>query len=403
MSRFLSFEFDPIDQPAATDPLERQTWCALGIRVGPRAVSTLWDKSLQSERTRLYVPAFPIAEWLVRNWWPLLNELPCSETVPISAANARQFKWLGRHCLRSADSALLLPALYLFHDGQSLRAEWHPDPPGTMPNMPGEFVSEGEDGLDSHATQESFAQFIRAVLDRVNHLEDERVSELRVQWQAIQGADTEEQQFCMLAGKMGVDPYDRSEMTDELTRFLEETIDIPESALVSDLTELARPDSAEAQWEWVTRLSSELHLGPSSSVSSFDIPSLGLSPHQFGYRLARAARERAGLGALIPIASVETVAEPIVGGAFQIRADTAADAHQRRLEHGESLRNRIAARAGNLKKSGLLPGRYSDNCNKHGQGNQAIFRRGEKFVSDRSRHVSARLGLFRSSSPRCIV
>lgn len=318
MSKFLSFEFDPIDQPAATDPVERQTWCALEIRVGSRVVSRIWDKSLQSERTRLYVPAFPIAEWLVRNWWPLLNELPCSETIPIAAANAKQFKWLGRHCLRSADSALLLPALYLFHDGQSLRAEWHPDPSGSMPNMPSEFVSEGADALDSHATQESFAQLIRTVLDRVNNLDDERVSELRAQWRALQGADKEEQQFCILAGKMGVDPYDRCEMTEELTRFLEETIDCPESALVGDLTELASPDSARAQWEWVTRLSNELRLGPSSSVHSFEIPTLGLSPHQFGYRLARTARERAGLGAAVPIASVEEAAESIVGGVFEI-------------------------------------------------------------------------------------
>ena len=27
MSRFLSIECDPIDQPAAIDPVERRTWC----------------------------------------------------------------------------------------------------------------------------------------------------------------------------------------------------------------------------------------------------------------------------------------------------------------------------------------------------------------------------------------
>ncbi len=62
VSKSLLFECDPVDQPAATDPVERETWCALGIRVDRRIVSTIWDKSLQSERTRLYLPAFPIAE-----------------------------------------------------------------------------------------------------------------------------------------------------------------------------------------------------------------------------------------------------------------------------------------------------------------------------------------------------
>ena len=111
VSKSLSFDFDPIDQPAATDPAERQTWCSLGIRIGSRHVSRIWDKSLQSERTRLYVPAFPIAEWLVHNWWAILNELPRLEKVPQYAVDVRQMEWLSRHCLRSADSALLLPAL----------------------------------------------------------------------------------------------------------------------------------------------------------------------------------------------------------------------------------------------------------------------------------------------------
>ena len=38
MSTSLSFERDPIDQPAATDPVERLTWCSLRIRVGEQYV-----------------------------------------------------------------------------------------------------------------------------------------------------------------------------------------------------------------------------------------------------------------------------------------------------------------------------------------------------------------------------
>ena len=140
MSTFLSFESDPVDQPAAADPVDRLTWCALRIRVGQRLVSRVWDKSLQSERTNLYLPAFPIAQWLVENWWSLFNELCPADKVPTSVAGGAPLKWIRRHCLRSADSALLLPALYLFHNGQNLHAEWHADVPGSLPNMPGEFV-----------------------------------------------------------------------------------------------------------------------------------------------------------------------------------------------------------------------------------------------------------------------
>jgi hypothetical protein len=53
----------------------------------------------------------------------------------------------------------MLPALYIFHDGQALRSEWHSYPQDSMPNMPGEFVDGGAEWLDSSATRDSLAQF----------------------------------------------------------------------------------------------------------------------------------------------------------------------------------------------------------------------------------------------------
>src|ERR1700728_2344156 len=70
VSRSLLFEFDPVDQPAATDP---------------------------------------VAPWIVQNWWSLLNELCSWDAVPTVAVDGTQSRWLKRHCLRSADSSLMLP------------------------------------------------------------------------------------------------------------------------------------------------------------------------------------------------------------------------------------------------------------------------------------------------------
>ena len=107
MSKFLSLKFDPISQPAANDPVERQTWCSLRVKVGSRFASRLWDKTLEEERETLDVPAFPIAEWIVQNWWSLLNELCPWESVPRKPIiDEAWLSWIKRHCLRSADSAL---------------------------------------------------------------------------------------------------------------------------------------------------------------------------------------------------------------------------------------------------------------------------------------------------------
>lgn len=232
MSKSLLFECDPIDQPAAADPVERRTWCAMRIRIGQRCVSRVWDKSLQTERTSLYLPAFPVAEWITRHWWSLMNELCPSERVPIRVVNPTYMSWTKRHCLRSADSALLLPALYLFHDGQSLCAEWQPDRQAAMPNMPGEFVSSGSEQLGSHATEESLAQFVNETLSRVQGVDDDRVRHMTKQWRAIQGVGDEERGFCTLAGRMGLDPYDPDETTDELARFFEDAMLRPDDPLV---------------------------------------------------------------------------------------------------------------------------------------------------------------------------
>jgi hypothetical protein len=308
VSRFLLFDCDPIDQPAATDPVERLTWCALRIRVGQRVVSRIWDNSLQCERTNLYVPAFPVAEWVVQNWWSLLNELCPLDSAPKSDFRATEMKWIKRHCLRSADSALMLPALYLFHDGRGLRAEWDADPSGSMPNMPGEFVAPGAEQLDSNATQAALEQFVNNTLDRVAGVNDERVRELTDRWRAIRGADVDEQQFCTLAGRMGIDPYDPNEMTDELAEFFEKAVTDPQDPLVRDLTEVARPDSIEQQWSWLTKVSEELRLGPNRVELPFPITTPGPLPHQFGYDLARKVREKANIQAAAPLVDIDQVA-----------------------------------------------------------------------------------------------
>ena len=339
MSRSLLFECDPIDQPGAADLVERSTWCSLRIRVGERYVSRIWDKANQSERTSLYLPVFPIAVWIVQNWWSLLNELCGWDAVPHLAVDAAQSMWLKRHCLRSADSSVMLPAPYIFHDGHALRAEWYSDPQGSMPNMPGEFVDSGAEWLDSGVAQDSLAQFIDQVLDRVTALDDVRVHEIREHSRAIQAADAEEQAFCTLAGRMGIDPYDRNEMTDEVAQFLEQTITSPEDPLVRDLTEVARPDSITQQWSWLSHVVEDLGLEPNPIDLRFDLPPRKPLALQFGYALARLVRTVAGVSLESPLNSVESIAREVVGRELRIEHRNHVPGHGILAIIGRSGRN----------------------------------------------------------------
>jgi hypothetical protein len=347
VSKYLLFESDPIDQPAAADPVERLTWCALRIRVGQRFVSRIWDKSLQSERTHLYLPAFPVAQWLVENWWSLFNELCPTDKVPTSVTSETQLKWIKRHCLRSADSALMLPAVYVFHDGQTLCAQWQPDIPGSMPNMPGEFITDGAEPLETNSTRESLTNFINDCLSRISQVRDSRVVQLAEQWKAIQGADVDEQQFCSLAGRMGTDPYDDGEMTEELVRFLEQAS--PEDPLVRDLTEVAHREFVVEQWSWLTRVAAELGLGPNPLDVPFDIPSRDLSPPLFGYELAGTVRALAQVSPQSPLDSVEAVAHRATGRTLRFE--------ERNHVPGQGVRAVVGRSAGDMVCAGPAPSR----------------------------------------------
>ena len=351
MSESLLLEHDPVDQPAAADPVERSTWSALRIRIGRRFASRLWDKALKDERTTLYAPVFPVAEWIVQNWWPLLNELSLSETLPQRAIAPRQRKWITRHCLRSADSSLLLPALYIHHDGQSLRAEWQADEQDSMPNMPGEFLERGMAELDATATQDSLAEFVNTVLDRVVQVDDARVRDLKAHWKAIQAADAEERAFCTLAGRMGIDPYDPGEMNDELSRFLEETMTDPDDPLVRDLTEVARPDWVAEQWSWLARVGSELRLGASRLALPFEAPPRTFSPARYGYQLASEARAAAGVQPRLPLESVESIAQGVLGVRFRSEDRNHIPGHGVRAVIGRSQED------GDVVAAGRWPGR----------------------------------------------
>ena len=309
MSKSLSLEYEPIDQPAAKDPVERITWCALKIRIGDRFVTQVFDKTTRLPRTALYVPAFPIAEWIATNWWFLWSE---------GQRTSDPWEWRRRHCLRAADSALLIPSLTLFNDGKSQRAKWDSDPDGSLPHMPAEFVSSGDEVLDIAQSRRALIEFVDDTLGRVRNLDDPRVSDLRSLWKAIRSADKEEEDFCTLSGRLGVDPYDRDEMTDDLASFLETEFKDFDSPLVTDLVDVAQPDTLRDQWQWILRTNKELSIGPYRSDPSFSFPSRSVSPPQFGYELARQSRSIADRSDEQKIDTVEKLADPILKKTFRV-------------------------------------------------------------------------------------
>jgi hypothetical protein len=311
MSRFLHIECDPVDQPAASDPLEKATWSSLRIRVGARTVSRVLDRRLNDERSSLYLPLFAVAEWIVNNWWALLNE-PCrSEVLPPLDADEPHFSWIGRHCFRAAESDLLLPAMYLYGDGRGLRIEWRADSEEALPHMPAFFVDSGWAALEKQPTAQVLRQLVRDVLARVNGIDDPRVRDLRETWDAIEGADEQEQAFCIIAGRLGLDPYDPEQVSASLAATIEQLGDA-DAPLVQDMTTAASPERLADQWRWVDHARRNWGLGASPPLAAIPSESEFVRADQYGYRVAQELRQRASLPVDHVLDSVEDIAERVL-------------------------------------------------------------------------------------------
>ena len=315
MSRSLSIECDWLDQPAAADPVERRTWAGLRIRVADRLASRLLDREAASERQTLYVPAFPLAEWLIVNWWQLLFEPNIAENVPPpgTSLSATQRDWLARHCLRAAGAGLLLPRLCLFGSGRGVCVQWTADEPDAYPHMPGSFVSTDWIHLDEVEAERGVREFVVEVLSRVADMQDPRVARARVNWEAVSRAAADEQFFCRAAGRMGLDPYASAGWPPGLLDLFETGLgDDPDKPLLQDFLESANGETAKAQWQWTTNVekSLALHAAPPDVSRRFAIPDQ-YRPAKIGYAAARSVREKIGISPVQPVGSLSDVSQAL--------------------------------------------------------------------------------------------
>jgi hypothetical protein len=279
-------------------------------------VTRIWDKAVAQERSNIYVPAFPIAEWIVANWWALLNEPLRTAEIPHPAPEHRA--WTKRHCLRSADSGTLLPACYIFSDGRQVRIQWYADETASMPNMPGEFVDSGSEAMDTPAVEDALAEFVSEVMKRVDHLSDERVDALKDNWRAVRNADPEERRFCVTAGRLGLDPYDPCQLSDDVATFIESIQPDPDIPLVRDLTESVEPELASEQWQCIRDRVQDESLGPIAIPPGLAMPEADHSPSRFGYRAAARVRELASMDVVSPIKTIANFASRICSDRFEV-------------------------------------------------------------------------------------
>jgi len=214
----LNFEWQRPD--GIQGPELRATWARLEIRIGEQCLTRVFDHKSRTVRPEIYIPLYPLAEWIAWNWWSLLYE-------PEVSWLRTQRSYSFRHNLRSVGDGIAMPNAEFRPLGRTVQAEWQQS---VHPYNLIDFISQGRALLDRNAFFEELYGFVESVITR---LAQENVTEtiLEQSWEAIRNtlADPDESDFCRAIALQGKDPYALS--IEEENRVIETARIIPESLL----------------------------------------------------------------------------------------------------------------------------------------------------------------------------
>ena len=192
----VEFKSDWVEPDGVNGPELSATWAALEIRVGDAPVTRVLDAKARTVRDFVYVPLYPLAEWLVANWWFLTQE--CENPAKAGAGDFRR-----RHSLVANREGYAYPDLNITPSGTHTRLSWTAGPAHWSRV---EFLKNGEAWLDNDNFRETCADFIDGVIRRLVScaVVDTYMQE---EWAVIQAADSDEARFCAVAAGLGWDPY----------------------------------------------------------------------------------------------------------------------------------------------------------------------------------------------------
>ena len=290
----IRFRMEWQDAPGVEDAVLARTWCRLVIEAGGRLATEAIHHPSESLRGGVYGAAFPLCEWIVDNWWFLLNEpyrFPERHASRDLAETPRDREWVQRHSLLAAREGFCLPDLTLHRDERRVIARWTPDGDGEA-NSALRFTGEGETHMGVADAERGLADAVQAVLDRLDGMNAPAVEDFRENWAAVAGATGQERRLCEFAARLGVDPYDEAELDDGLEAVLAGLVENLDAPTRDDLLDAAHPGSLRGDVDWL-RQAETLAANAGEGGSSASVPRdlAASTAHGRGYACAATLRE----------------------------------------------------------------------------------------------------------------
>lgn len=280
---------DWADPMAARGEELRATWARLRIVVDDFCATRVLSDAAGGVRDHVYVPAYPLAEWVAANWWFLESEY-----------KTPRGEYERRHSFRFAGDGFAYPPLSIRPLGATTELHCHKR---LLRQQKLEFLSEGRAYLPTTEAMRSLQRFIEQVIDRLDDC-GIRDTALHEEWAAIVGiqSNPEELEFCRSAAGLGEDPYETSE---QIARSLDRWSAKLDSATFQEICAALSGSTIEKGFNWIDDVSSSLEQTRSPWKFLRDLKQqlgqIGAStkettqPWLAGYRDARSTRKQLGL------------------------------------------------------------------------------------------------------------
>ena len=267
-------------------------------------ITRVLDARAKTVRDFVYVPLYPLAEWLATNWWFLTQEInnPAKEGDP---------DFHRRHALSASREGYAFPNIEVFSSGGWTHLAWKRGP---SPWTKVEFMDQGEIRIDSSEFRDTCAGVVDQVIRRLVSFDIEETF-LQQEWAAIQAADRDESEFCATAAGLGLDPYALDDAKRALVLELAEKLSgaVLEEAVAALDPQTLREGCSTIMGAIAGAKSNGLLLERLGSIYQEVRPdegAAGFHPWKMGYNLARRLRQALELDGT-PLPTMPQLAEAI--------------------------------------------------------------------------------------------
>ncbi len=319
----LSFRVEWDEPGAVRTPELAATWCRLEVWSGSDCVSLVEEDETRASRRSIFVPLYPMAEWIAYNWWYLQRNhrparVPTAHWTYNRLVQDRSLRndWLRHHNLRAAGEGFPWPDLTFVPEGDYSRVTWRSSGKRVRGGL--RYLSSGESLVPSFALQRALAGLVELTLTRLDEYGIKETS-LGDEWKVLQSLDEEEVAYCEAAARLGLDAFQTSTSVSESLELAGKAL---KDGLLSDFLDAADPENMNPTLEWVIDASSQMQALTAPQETDLtelrravarngDTPLLSSAPWNLGYTQAQAVRSAVGLDDLEPFQVERFVTEAV--------------------------------------------------------------------------------------------